>query len=609
MKSIATHCLLTAILASSTRSAPDVDEKYPYLGPAVPIGDWVDHTIDGNGTGFARLVEPPAVKPSSADPSNNVNVISHSYIPGGISIHYQTPFGLGEAPSVQWGTDNSALNNRAIGYSTTYDRTPPCSAVKAIIQCSQFFHTVLIENLNPGTIYYYQIPAANGTTQSDVLSFVTAQDVGDVSEFSVAVVGDMGYTNALGTYKYLKQAVSDGVAFAWHGGDLSYADDWYSGIIPCNFTQWPVCYNGTSTSLPGNATIPKDYNTSLPIGEIPNVGSPRGGDVSVLYESNWDIWQQWMNNITLKIPYMVLPGNHEATCADHDNYPYILSAYLDEDKPDSTSNESTLNYYSCPPSQRNFTAFQHRFSMAGESSGGVGNFWYSFDYGLAHFVSIDTETDYAHSPDKTFETDVNGDGSHPTPNQTHITDSGPFGTINGSYNDSTSFEQYQWLKHDLRSVNRCKTPWVIVMGHRPMYSSKVVGYQQHLRNAFEDLFLKYEVDLYISGHVHWYERLFPMSKNGTIDHGSVSKTSNSTYKTNPGKSMVYLINGAAGNIESHSTFVGNETQLPMTAHLDLNHFGFSMLTVHNATDLSWKFIEGRDGSLVAAVGLLPHILL
>ncbi len=31
--------------------------------------------------------------------------------------------------------------------------------------------------------------------------------------------------------------------------------------------------------------------------------------MSVLYESNWDLWQQWMNKITMKIPYMVLPGN------------------------------------------------------------------------------------------------------------------------------------------------------------------------------------------------------------------------------------------------------------------------------------------------------------
>ncbi|RFN43396.1 acid phosphatase [Fusarium flagelliforme] len=434
------HYLLAAILAASAQSAPTVDETYPYRGPDVPIGDWVDHTINGNGNGFARLVEPPAVKPASANPTNNINVISLSYIPAkhdettvGINIHYQTPFGLGIAPA-----------------------------------CSQFFHDVQIEHLDPGTTYYYQISAANGTTQSDVLSFTTAQDKGNPSEFNIAINNDMGYTNAGGTYKYINREIEDGLAFVWHGGDLSYADDWYSGVIPCNSSEWPVCYNASSSKLPNNDTNPDYFNTTLPVGEKPSQGSPRGGDIGV--------------------PYIVLPGNHEATCADHDNFPYVLSAYLDEDIENGTSTSSTLNYYSCPPSQRNFTAFQNRFHMAGEKSGGVGNFWHSFDYGLAHFISIDTETDYAHSPDKTFveglekekkEEDCLGkdkdspkckckgadkdtkeceeeeckcklikmhnetdpldeeryfvsDEVHPLANMTHITDAGPFGAIRGS---------------------------------------------------------------------------------------------------------------------------------------------------------------------------------
>jgi len=41
----------------------DVDTRFPYTGPAVPIGDWVDATVNGNGKGFIRLVEPPAVAP------------------------------------------------------------------------------------------------------------------------------------------------------------------------------------------------------------------------------------------------------------------------------------------------------------------------------------------------------------------------------------------------------------------------------------------------------------------------------------------------------------------------------------------------------------------
>lgn len=201
----------------------------------------------------------------------------------------------------------------------SYGRTPPCSAIKDITQCNEFFHDVQLTNLNPGTVYYYQIAASNGTTQSQVMSVKTARQAGDKSSFKIAVLNDMGYTNAIGTHKYLSQAVDSGVEFAWHGGDISYADDWYSGILPCE-ANWDVCYNGTSTRLPNTppAPLPDTYLTPLPEGEVPNQGGPQGGDMSVVYESNWDLWQNWMNQITNKIPYMVLPGNHEAACAEFD---------------------------------------------------------------------------------------------------------------------------------------------------------------------------------------------------------------------------------------------------------------------------------------------------
>ena len=31
--------------------------------------------------------------------------------------------------------------------------------------------------------------------------------------------------------------------------------------------------------------------------------------------------------------------------------------------------------------------------------------------------------------------------------------------------------QYAWLEKDLQNVDRVKTPWVILAGHRPMYTS------------------------------------------------------------------------------------------------------------------------------------------
>ena len=354
------------LLALSASAAPtkhkrDVDTRFPYNGPVVPVGDWVDPTINGNGKGFPRLVEPPAVQPASDKPSNNVNVISLSYLPDGVNIHYQTPFGLDGAPTVQWGTSSKDLDNTATGQTSTYDRTPPCSEV-VVTQCSQYFHDVQLHNLKADRTYFYLIPASNGTTASQVLSFTTARAAGDHKPFSFAVLNDMGYTNAHGTYQQLTNVVDD-VAFAWLGGDISYADDWYSGVLPCA-SDWPVCYNGTSTSLPGGPPIPPEYEVPLPAGEIPNQGGPQGGDMSVLYESNWDLWQQWINSLTIKIPWMVLAGNHEATCAEFDGPGNDMTAYLNDDKPDSTAPKSDLTYYSCPPSQR----WEHLTSHGNEHS-------------------------------------------------------------------------------------------------------------------------------------------------------------------------------------------------------------------------------------------------
>ncbi|KAH8646176.1 Metallo-dependent phosphatase-like protein [Xylariales sp. PMI_506] len=575
----------------------DVNTNYPYTGPAVPIGDWVDQTVNGEGSGFPRLVEPPAVVPASSSPTNNINVISLSYIPTGINIHFQTPFGLGVDPSASWGTSSTDLSSTATGATLTYARTPPCSQA-IVTQCSEFFHNVQITGLEDGTTYYYQIAAANGTTASDVLSFTTAQAAGGTDSFTVAVLNDMGYTNAMGTYSELLAAVAAGeIAFAWHGGDISYADDWYSGILPCDLETdsddyWPVCYDGTGSTLPGG-DVPSYYQVPLPAGEVANQGGPQGGDMSVLYESNWDLWQQWTNNITMKVPYMVMAGNHEASCAEFDGPGNPLTAYLNDDKVDGTAAESGLTYYSCPPSQRNFTAFQNRFRMPGTESLGVGNFWYSFDYGLAHFIALDGETDFAYSPEWPFLRD-NSDGK-PTAAETYPNDSGPFGNVDGSIYENESYEQYKWLIADLELVDRTKTPWVIVMSHRPMYSTASADYMEDVQDAFEATLLKYEVDMYLSGHIHWYERMYPLKSGGTIDTASV--VSDNSYTTNPGVSITHIINGMAGNIESHTVLDEGESIAKITAVLNQEDYGYSKLTVVDATTLTWTFIEGETGAV------------
>lgn len=233
--------------------------------------------------------------------------------------------------------------------------------------------------------------------------------------------------------------------------------------------------------------------------------------------------------------------------------------------------------------------------MPGSETGGVSNFWYSFDYGLAHFVSIDTETDFAKSPEYPFVAELKGNETFPKEHETYVTDSGPFGYINGSYTNNKVYEQYNWLAADLAAVNRTATPWVIAMGHRPMYSSQVSSYQANIRNAFEALMLQNGVDAYFAGHIHWYERLFPLGANGTINAAAI--VNNNTYMTDAGKSIAHIVNGMAGNIESHSTLSATAKVLNITAVLNNRDYGFSKMTFFNSSVATWQFIKGADGSV------------
>ena len=109
--------------------------------------------------------------------------------------------------------------------------------------------------------------------------------------------------------------------------------------------------------------------------------------------------------------------------------------------------------------------------------------YYSFDYGNAHFVIIDSNQDL-----------------------------------------SPQSEQYKWLKADLA---KSKATWKFVVHHHPPYSSDLNDYGDTKRgepSTYGDLnvrqlvpiYEKYGVDIVFCGHIHNYERTFPL-KQGKID--------------------------------------------------------------------------------------------
>jgi hypothetical protein len=376
-------------------------------------------------------------------------------------------------PCVQYGTSASSLTSEV------------CSANSVTYPTSRTWaNTVTLTGLTPATTYYYKIVSAN----SSVEHFVSPRTAGDMTPFNADIVVDLGVYGADGfttkkrdtipntqpelnhsTIWSLAQTVND-YEFVIHPGDFAYADDWY--LKSKNLVDGEAAFQ---------AILEEFYGQLAPVAG--------------------------------RKAYMVSPGNHEADCSE-------VTPLL------------------CPNGQRNFTDFMTRFGHTmpttfpseSKNSTAVANaskakslanppFWYSFEYGMAHVVMIDTETDFPNAPDS-----VGGSAN---------LFSGPFGAPG---------QQLAFLDADLASVDRTVTPWVIVAGHRPWYST---GGSDNIctpcQTAFEPLFYKYGVDLGIFGHVHNSQRFNPVY-NQTADPAGLNNPTAPMYiiAGGPGKSRICL---------------------------------------------------------------------
>ena len=170
-------------------------------------------------------------------------------------------------------------------------------------------------------------------------------------------------------------------------------------------------------------------------------------------------------------------------------------------------------------------------------SNGNGLFWYSFDVGPVHIVYYSTEHDFRRAS-----------------------------------------PQYIWLEEELRSVNRSRTPWLIVGAHRPMYASETdepydfikIMLQVHL----EPLFYQYRVDVNFFAHKHSYERSCPMYKEKCIPDG-----------------ITQVLIGMAGQDIDNGDYSGAEWSLFRD-----EQYGYSQLWV-NRTYLHFTYYHNSDDQI------------
>eukprot|EP00698_Gefionella_okellyi_P007117 TRINITY_DN1734_c0_g1_i1.p1 TRINITY_DN1734_c0_g1~~TRINITY_DN1734_c0_g1_i1.p1 ORF type:complete len:606 (+),score=69.93 TRINITY_DN1734_c0_g1_i1:44-1861(+) len=162
------------------------------------------------------------------------------------------------------------------------------------------------------------------------------------------------------------------------------------------------------------------------------------------------VWEQFLNNIefvTESTPYMVSVGNHdychEAGGIGHDPSGVDTEAGWHPswgDYGDDSAGECGVPTY-------------YRFAAPPT---GNSVFWYSFDQRNVHVIQLSTE-----------------------------------------HNFTMGSPQMQWLWKDLQAVNRTLTPYVILTGHRPMYTSQMYEgdyvVSEHMQLLFEDLLYEYKV--------------------------------------------------------------------------------------------------------------------
>lgn len=432
--------------------------------------------------------------------------------------------------SVGWNT-YSQLTNPCVQYGTSASNlaSQACSKSSVTYGTSRTWsNAVTITGLQPATTYYYKIVSTNSTVDH----FLSPRVAGDKTPFNMDVVVDLGVYGADGftttkrdTIPSIQPALQhstignlantiDDYEFVIHPGDFAYADDWYLRL--------------------GNLLDGKNA-----------------------YEAILEQFYAQLAPIAGRKAYMASPGNHEADCTEFD---YTSGL--------------------CPEGQRNFTDFMNRFgrtmppafpssskdataSALAAKAKALSNppFWYSFEYGMAHIVMFDTETDFPNAPD--------------APGGSAGLESGPFGDPN---------QQLDFLAADLASVDRSVTPWLIVAGHRPWYSTGGGSVCQSCQAAFEPLLYQYSVDLAIFGHVHNSQRFNPVYNN-VADPAELQ---------NP-KAPMYIVAGGAGNIEGLSS-VGSNSSTNVFAYAD--DFSYASVKFRNASYLEVDFIRSSTGAVL-----------
>jgi hypothetical protein len=151
--------------------------------------------------------------------------------------------------------------------------------------------------------------------------------------------------------------------------------------------------------------------------------------------------------------------------------------------------------------------------------------------------------------------------------------------------------QIAWAKAQLMQYNaqRSQYPFVSTMHHRPLYCT---GWKEvcqggkdallnvdYLQGLVEQIYYEQKVDVVMCGHVHDYERTWPVYQN--VQQGTSYANATAPF---------YIVNGAGGN---HEGLLHPKLSQPWEAAA-IDHWGFLTVEV-TPTLMSAKYIRSDTG--------------
>lgn len=252
------------------------------------------------------------------------------------------------------------------------------------------------------------------------------------------------------------------------------------------------------------------------------------------------------------IPFYPVIGNHDADMAKLPETPDALGAFYFFHGP---LNGPGLGPWNTPLGKDAKVAAAFR-AAAGTSYPAL--CVYSFDYGAAHFVMLDTN----------------------------------------SYNTASLLQIAPWVEKDLQAS---KQPWKIVCFHAPAFHTSPQHYTEQKMRLLEPVFAAGGVDMVFAGHVHNYQRSKPLrftpnpavrDARGRVNGDFVfDEEFDGVTKTVP-RGIIHVVSGGGGaSLYNAKDFAKTVAQLakdnpgnyvPLTAKYIADKHSFSLIELNPA---------------------------